>query len=387
MTTFIIFIFVLGVLVFVHELGHFLVARRNGIKAEEFGFGFPPRLGGVYFDDDKGKWKLIWGNKKSRSSNTVYSLNWIPLGGFVRIKGEDGGKKADEDSFASKSAWTRVKVLAAGVTMNFILAWFLISVALMIGSPQPVEDGLSSGQDTKIQISQVLPGTPAEEMGLLPGDEIVAYRSGVSAELNNFESIENIQQVISEHEGEIIVLVVRRGNESLELSGTPRIDPGEDRGPLGISLLETAIKRFPLHLAIWEGLVTTLDLIVLILVTLYEIIKNLVIGQAVSVDVAGPVGIAFLTQQVTALGLVYLLQFTAILSINLGIINAFPIPALDGGRILFILIEKVKGAPVSQKVEQWFHAVGFILLILLMVWVTIRDFIRFEIFDKVQGIF
>ena len=173
----------------------------------------------------------------------------------------------------------------------------------------------------------------------------------------------------------------------LDLKGVPRADYPSDQGALGISLVQTAIVQYPWYEAIVKGFTSTLNIIAVIFTTLFDIIKNLIIGQKVSVDVSGPVGIAYLTKQVTELGFVYILQFAALLSINLGIINGLPIPALDGGRILFIIIEKIKGSPVSQKVEQAFHTVGFVLLILLMILVTFRDIIRLDVFDKIKNIF
>jgi regulator of sigma E protease len=163
--TILIFIIILGLLVFVHEAGHFLVAIWNGIKAEEFGFGFPPRAFGFYKDETTGKYRLIWGSKDVQSKNTLFSMNWLPLGGFVRIKGEDGQSQGP-DSFAGKSAWIRVKVLGAGVFMNFIFAWLLVSIVLMIGFPQAI-DSTNRGDyaNTKIYITNVLPNTPAAQMG------------------------------------------------------------------------------------------------------------------------------------------------------------------------------------------------------------------------------
>ena len=141
MFSILIFIVVLGVLVFVHELGHFLTAKFHGIHSDEFGFGFPPRLAGIHKDEESGKYRLVWGNKEVATKNTIYSLNWIPLGGFVKIKGEDGIDITEEkDSLAEKSAWVRIQVTVAGVVMNLIMAWVLIAIVLMIGLPQPIED-------------------------------------------------------------------------------------------------------------------------------------------------------------------------------------------------------------------------------------------------------
>ena len=386
MATIIIFILILGVLIFVHEMGHFLVAIRNGIKADEFGFGFPPRICGFVKDEETGKYKFIWGGKEVKSKNTIYSLNWIPLGGFVKIKGESGENKSEADSFAGRPAWTRIKVLAAGVAMNFFLAWILLSIVLMIGAPQAIDDN-ADAPNAKVQISQIVPGAPAEEMGLKIGDEICAAGVAGQEVRDKIKTTKEIQILASENKGREIILKIKRGQETLELKGAPRMKYPENQGPLGISLARTAIVSYSWYESIWRGLTAVFDLTLAIFAALGGIIKGLFSGGGVPADIAGPVGIAVLTKQAAALGLVYILQFTAILSINLGIINGLPFPALDGGRILFILIEKIKGSQVSQKVEQALHTAGFFLLIALMVVVTFRDFIRFEIVDKIKGLF
>lgn len=368
MLTAIVFIIILGLLIFVHELGHFLTARRNGIKADEFGFGFPPRMFGIIKDEETGKWKFVPGNREVQSKNTIYSVNWLPLGGFVKIKGENGDGANEPDSFASKGAWPRIKVLAAGVIMNFIFAWLLISLGLMIGAPESVSDKDINGRDFKIQISGVIANSPASQMGIKVGDEIIK-----NEKLN---SVKNVQDYISSAKGQEIVLQIKRGDEILTLKGNPRIDFPSDQGALGISLTNTVMARYPWYESLWKGLVFVYNIIIAMLVALYGILKSLFIGQGAAVEVAGPIGIAILTKQVTTMGFVYILQFAALLSINLGIINILPIPALDGGRILFVLIEKIKGSPVTQKTEQIFHTVGFTLLIMLMILVTFKDVVR-----------
>ena len=175
MLTFIIFVIILGLLVLVHEFGHFIVARRNGVKADEFGFGFPPRIIGIVKNDATGKYDIVWGDKEVASPHTIYSFNWIPLGGFVKIKGEEGGATHEADSFGGKSAWVRVKILAAGVVMNFLLAWVLISIVYMVGIPQPISpDERGKYPDQKVQILEVKPETPAATMKLRPLDQIIA---------------------------------------------------------------------------------------------------------------------------------------------------------------------------------------------------------------------
>lgn len=368
----IVFIIILGVLVFVHELGHFITARRNGIKAEEFGFGFPPRIFGFIKDEKTGKYKFVPGNKEIKSQQTVYSINWIPLGGFVRIKGENGGNKEEKDSFAGKSAWIRIKVLAAGVTMNFILAWILISIVFMIGAPETV--GLGSGStNLKIQIASVANNSPASLAKLKVGDEIFKTQKNLAGKKIDIKDIKDLQKYINTNKGRKITLTIKRGNEKMQFAIVPRIKTPKNQGSLGISLVETSLVKYSWYNAIWTGLKTTGEITWAILIAFGGIIKGLFLGQGVGADVAGPVGIAVMTKQVTEMGISYILQFAALLSINLGIINILPIPALDGGRILFILIEKIKGSPVNQKLEQTFHTVGFLILILLLIVVSFRD--------------
>jgi regulator of sigma E protease len=378
MLTIIVFILILGLLIFVHELGHFFTARRNGIKAEEFGFGFPPRILGLIKDKESKKFKIIWGSKEAKSPETIYSINWIPLGGFVKIKGEKG-ESWDANSFLAKSAWVRIKVLAAGVLMNFALAWVLIALVFTIGAPEQIDSREKDYPNAKVQIAYVVPDAPAEQMGLEVGDEILKDQMVKTPDGRTFKlsDIQAVQDYINSNKGREINLQIKRGNQTLNLKGVPRESSPEGQGPLGISMVETAIIGYPWYEAIWKGLVAVFDLTWTMLAGFFALIKNAVLGQRTEVDVAGPVGIAVLTKHVTALGLAYILQFAAILSINLGIINAFPFPALDGGRILFVVIEKIKGSPVSQKTEQFFHSLGFLLLILLMIYITFRDVLKF----------
>lgn len=385
MITVIIFVLILGVLIFVHELGHYLVAVRNGIKADEFGFGFPPRIFGAVKDEETGKYKFIFGGKRIKSKNTVFSFNWIPLGGFVKIKGEDGGNK-EKDSFGAKGAWTRIKVLGAGVTMNFILAWFLLAIVFNQGAPQAIGDD-DKVKGARVQISQVVKGSPAEVAGISIGDEVQKICNFDGSNCEYINKVSELQGFIEKQKGKEVRFFISRGGEELVLAGTPRANPPEGEGAMGVNLTRTALISYPWYDAIGRGLMAVFDMTFLIVTTLGGLLFQFFSGAKPAVDVAGPIGIAFMTKQVAALGWVYLLQFTAILSINLAIINAFPFPALDGGRILFILIEKIKGSPVSQKFEQIAHTAGFSLLILLMIVVTFHDFIQFQIVDKIKGLF
>ena len=330
MLTTLIFIAILGILILVHEMGHFLVARRNGIKAEEFGFGFPPRIFGFYKQDKSGKYKLVFGNKNIKSKSTVYSLNWIPLGGFVKIKGENGSGKKEEDSFAFKSAWIRSKVLVAGVTMNFILAWILISFVFMLGIPETIDSDASiqsSSSFSKIQIVEVLPDSPAEKSKLEMGDEISKKQIDSSGKIVNLQNVKQTSEFISSYKGKTLNLKIKRGGKDMTISVVPRINPPQNQGALGISLTETTLVKYSVGESFWNGFKATGELIFSIFGALFGILKNLFIGNGVGADVSGPVGIAIFTKKVAGLGLVYILQFATILSVNLGVINILPFPA------------------------------------------------------------
>jgi regulator of sigma E protease len=377
MLTLIVFVVILGILVFVHELGHFLVARRNGIKAEEFGFGFPPRAVGIYFNEKTEKWKFVKGSKEIVSKNTVYSLNWFPIGGFVKIKGEDGDGKKDHDSFAAKSAWIRIKVLAAGVTMNFILAWLLLSATFMIGSYQDVTGENVAG--SKILIEGIEQSSPAEQMGLKIGDVILKNADGV-----NFLTVASFQKYVTDNRGKNINIVVQRDDAQLTLSGTPRLETEDGKGALGISGLgEVIMKRYSFLQSFWQGL----QEMGIMLLMIGKVFIGLFRGQSAGIEVMGPVKLAIFTGQIIPLGFVFMLRFVAIFSVNLGVVNILPFPALDGGRILFILIEKIKGSPVSQKVETIFHSTGMLILLSLMFFITVKEVFSPEILSKIKGFF
>ncbi len=394
--TILIFGLILGILIFVHELGHFLTAKRNGITSHEFGFGFPPRLFGVVKDKKTGKWIKVWGNREYHGDTTLYSINWIPLGGFVRIKGENPIKEddinmdelsdedkafvkmsTDPDSFSMKSKWVRFKVLVAGVTMNFLLAWVLISIVLMIGAPEPISDDLDPSKVVRnigVQIVEVESESPADEIGLKIGDSVEKVCG--MGECVDIDTADELKGTILSYQGEEIDVYVTRGKETVVVSGIPRTDIEEGQGALGISMMETALVRYSPLEAIWEGLMRVIGLIIMILVAFWTMITGLLSGNGAGAEVAGPVGIAMMTQQMRDLGFVYLLQFAAILSVNLGIINILPIPALDGGRIVFLIIEAIKGKPVNQKVENTMHTIFFVALIGLMVIITARDVLK-----------
>ena len=359
--TVIVFILILGLLIFVHELGHFVLAKRAGIKVEEFGFGFPPRILSI------------------KKGETIYSLNLLPLGGFVKIYGEDGetsclDKNDKERAFYSKPIRTRAGILVAGVTMNLVLAAFLLGLGYWIGLPAVVDDQEDDLTTTRVQITQVAFDSPAQKAGIEMGDIIKEFR------ISNFEflitNVSQVQEFINIHKGEEIILVIQRGDEVLEKTLMPRVSPPANEGPLGIALARTAIISYPWYRALIMGIISTVNLTWFIIVALGGLLWQLLLTGRLAVEIVGPVGIFNLTGQAAQLGFTYILQLTALISINLAIINILPFPALDGGRLLFLAIEKIKGSPVSQKVEKIAHMAGFVILILLMIMVTWRDIAR-----------
>lgn len=352
--TIIIFVLILGLLIFAHEFGHFIIAKRKGLKVLEFGFGFPPRLLGI------------------KRGETTYSLNLIPIGGFVKILGEEGEAATDSRSFAAQPIRTRGLILCAGVLMNFLLAIVLLSIGFKIGLPQVVDSVEGKVRDKKIQIAFIAKDSPAEKAELSLGDEII------SIDGEKFEKVELIQEKIKEKAGKEVTIEIKRGADILVKTVVPRENPPKGEGALGIGLVKTGIVSYPIFSAILKGVSFTFTIIITIFIAFYEVIKNLIVGKPITAELAGPIGIAVMTGQAARMGFVYILQFTAILSINLGIINILPFPALDGGRILFLIIEKIRKKKVSQKIENLIHTIGFAFLILLMILVTFRDIFRFK---------
>jgi len=371
MLTIIIFFLVLGVLVLVHELGHFLSARYFGVKAEEFGFGFPPRIFGIY-KKANGRWVRVWGDKKvSDAIGTVYSFNWIPLGGFVKIKGENGDVK-DTDSFSVKKIWQRAVILSAGVIMNIFLAGFIITVGLMVGLPQILEDlpDQVKIKSSMIQIVDVMPNSPASQADFKIGDILIDIDN------QTFENYPQVQTFVNEHNGQNLVYTIKRGQDLIDKEVTPTTIKETGKGGIGIGIAQVGLVRYPWYLAIVEGFKSTFLLLWAIIIGFFSLLARVFSGQSVSAEVAGPVGIATLTGQMVAMGWVYVMQFTAMLSLNLAVINILPIPALDGGRLLFLVIEKIKGKPVKQEIEAMIHNIFFILLLLLILLITFKDVSR-----------
>lgn len=518
----IIVVLVFSVLVLIHEFGHFIAARRSGIKVEEFGFGLPPRL---------------WGKKKGE---TLYSINWIPFGGFVRLYGEDSSNPVvlrNKRSFAGRPMRDRVKVIVAGVFMNFVLAWLLLAIGFSVGmqpllTPADVLPAIESGQvvmESGLRIKNIDPGSRAETLGLRADDRVVAVDGvpvnefillksgsyqvlrGVDAltfQIDNFEGLGvqfydhasfprakifdlpkhsepykaglrpgdiilavNGQQVfnvidfenavrgenllnykiyrdglfldviverkearqiiisevlpdspameagllagdkvlavngkemadgpslikfVEEHQAEKLAYLIERHGQRIFYEIQPEnarigvflsellnfdVDPGMSLYNVDLlsSIAEVKDEQYPVHIAVFKALGETWRMSKLTGGLFIDVVKNLVNTGKVSEDVAGPVGIAQMTYDFVQEGIIPLLRFVAILSLSLAVINILPIPALDGGRLLFIIIEFVIGRRVSQRAESYVHGLGYLLILALIVIVTYSDIVK-----------
>lgn len=349
----IIFAVILIALVLVHEWGHFIAARRAGMRVDEFGFGFPPRLFSL------------------KRRGTVFSFNALPIGGFVKIFGEDANALNKPGSFASKSAGARAAVLVAGVVMNFVFAIIIFTIGYgAVGIPEQISDKEAQTRGIPVQILAITPKSPAAAAGLRLGDSIIALDNKV------FQSVGEVQKYIESHRGASIFFEIKRGHEILTKEIRVRDKAPLGEGPTGIALGYTALTTFPWYRAIWEGLGLAFSILAFIFISIFELVRGLLMAGGPQADFAGPVGIATLTSQLKELGLPYLLRFVGLLSVNLAVINILPLPALDGGRLLFLVIGKFKGRPISQRLEQTIHAIGFALLILLIVVITAHDIWR-----------
>lgn len=386
MMTTIIFLLILTLLVVVHEWGHFAAARKFGMKVYEFGMGFPPRAFGVYKDPETKKWHFVSGKGKSNLADTVggenreikdefpstvYSFNWLPLGGFVKIKGENGEDAKDPDSFGAKKTWQKSIVLIAGVTMNFVLAAVLLGIGFGIGIPSHVGDGVEEGAtlmgDARILIQQVQPDSPAAIAELNTGDEILSL-NGVA-----YDNAADITAAIRAEGTEAIRLTVKNTEGFRELTVTPAIMGEDEPARIGVALADVGIVKYPWYTAIPKGIVAAWHNLMGIFVGFFLLFKGLLLGQGLAFDVSGPVGIASIVGESARMGVQYLIHITAMISLSLAAINILPIPALDGGRLLFVLIEGVFKKPVPLKYEQLAHTIGFLLLMGLIIVVTVRD--------------
>jgi regulator of sigma E protease len=358
----ILFIILLAVLILVHELGHFLAAKWGKVRVDEFGIGFPPK---------------IWWTKKGE---TTYSVNAIPFGGFVKIFGENPdedsiGGEDSRRSMVNRPKYIQSMILAAGVAFNIIFAWILISGGFMSGLPTPVSYGGNVPvKNPRLVIVAVAPGSPAEEAGLKAGDRIEEVKTAgfILEEL----SPEGVSAFIEKHNDDEVLVDYERGSMTGEAKMFPAEGITAGKKAIGISMDLIGTLKLPVHLAFWEGAKTTASLTSAVTVGIVHFIGDVFTGKGSLNQVTGPVGIVGLVGNVTELGFIYLLSLAAFISINLAIVNLLPFPALDGGRLIFLAIESIKGSRINPKIANGLNAVGFIILIIFMIVVTVHDVAR-----------
>jgi regulator of sigma E protease len=340
LTTIVAFFFVLAIVVIAHELGHFATAKACGVRVDEFGIGFPPRIIALKYGE------------------TEYSLNWVPLGGFTKMAGEEDPNI--ERSLASKSIGKMLLVLSAGSIMNFILPFLLLTMAFMI--PHDIVTG-------NVSVVEVVADSPAETAGIQAGDKIL--------EIND-KSINNtadISRYIQMNLGNEMTILLERSDGSKDtVTVVPRWNPPAGDGSVGFSIRtdNAAIEKRSYNpwVAFQKGATEAFETMVLF----KNGILSMFIGTSTTADLVGPVGIAQITGQVAQAGISPLLEWTAFFSLNLAIINLLPLPALDGGRIIFVLLEWIRrGKKVAPETEGKIHFLGFALLIMLMVAITFQD--------------
>lgn len=375
----IVFILVLSFLVLIHEMGHYLLARKNKINIKEFGLGYPPRV-----------------LKLFSYRGTIFSLNAIPFGGFVQLEGENGPedhKKTDQNKkndqewgpFFNKSIPARLQTLLAGVFFNFIFGIIAFSIIF-------TQTGIPRDLGEQARIYELRDGSPAANAGIKENSNIVAFYSEFDQQWVTVSNITEVQDYVDSHLGEEVIV---KTTETCEATNCPdsykeftvylRKDSErtESEGAMGVIFTSVIYEKNPWYLAIIKGSIygfkEAIMLGFLILEALGSLILDLVSGRSVAMDVAGPVGIVHQAQTYGFFdgGFLNILSFAALLSINLGVMNLLPIPALDGGRAIFVLLEKVIAKKKIEKVANWANYVGFFILILLMIFVSVNDVMKF----------
>lgn len=354
-----IFLIILSVLVLVHEWGHYIFAKIFGVKVEEFGFGLPPRIKDLFI-----------------RKGTVFSLNWLPIGGFVKLYGEEYSEgdellAGEPGRFYDKSARIRAVILTAGVVMNFLLGILLFAIVYsFVGIPVKTD---------RVRIVEVVADSPASAAGLSFDDVVKEFRrdgEGVAV-----KETSQLVELINERVGkEAVLLVVGKDGKERIVTVVPRENPPEGQGALGIVLSNVELTHFPWWQMPFRGALVGLSEALAwgkdIALGLVKMIYGLLTGQGVPKDLAGPVGIYQVSGRVIQEGVLATLQFVGVLSVNLAVLNILPFPALDGGRLVFLGVEKVIGKKTKNRVEGYVNTVGMVLLLSLMLLITVRDLLR-----------
>ncbi len=360
--TVILFLLILAVLIFVHELGHFISAKLFGIRVDEFAIGFPPKVFG---------WKI---------GETQYSLNTIPFGGYVKIFGEDPDDESingsdSKRSFVNASKWKQIAVLLSGIFMNIVFAWLLISISFNFGLITSIEDQYKDkAQNVSVMILSVLEHSPSELAGLREGDSILSIGSDKVKIIS--PSVIDVQKIIAESK-ENLVVDYKRGNSTGTVNIIAKDGVVEGKKAIGISMGLVGTVKFGFFQSFYEGAKLTAIETLNIAKGIYGLIAGAFGGKSdLFSQVTGPIGIAGMVGQASNVGVSYLLGFIAMISINLAVINLVPFPSLDGGRVLFVLIEMIIRRRIKPAIVNWSNMIGFGLLIALMLFLTYKDILN-----------
>ncbi len=361
--TLLIAFFSLIALMIIHEFGHFIIAKKFGVKVEEFGIGYPPRIFGKQFGE------------------TLYSVNLIPLGAFVKIYGEEGGVD-DYRSFSNLAIWKRILICLGGVIAFWIAAMIIFSVLFGIGASVPAGDQDIVGAPTSVVVAGISKNSPAELAGLKSGDVLIQIKSpkyesaNTPSQVLTINKISDFQAFVKAHGSEQLDFLVSREGKTFNVLISPRTSYPAGQGALGVELERMAeiIKKVPWYQAPIKGIAFTWEVTVKSLQGIYDVVANLFKGKGVpsGAELAGPIGITIFLANAASYGAGFFLYFIGSISVLVAIFNLFPIPALDGGKLVFLIIEKIMGKPVPAVWEQTITAIFFFLLISMSLFVTIK---------------
>lgn len=359
MLSLISFVLVLSILVLVHEFGHFIVARRLGVRVEKFSFGFGPKIISI------------------KKGETEYLISLIPLGGYIKMAGDEPGEALEHQrwEFLSRPAFDRVKIILAGPALNYLLAFLIFSVIFMFGSPT-----------LTTEVGSLLKGYPAQECGILVGDRVTAIDG------KNVKRWEEMTEIIHKRVEGPMELTIERGGRIFEKKIRPVVRQTKDIfgketkiALIGIAPSEKIEKvRYSFLTSIHMGFNKLLQLTAMT----YKALWSVLIGRlSVKESMTGPIGIFIITGHAAKLGLIYILHLMAVLSASLAIFNVLPFPVLDGGHVIFLALEKIRGRPLSVRTQERIANIGILLLILLMLFIFYSDMMKFGIADKAIKLF
>lgn len=355
--TVLIVFFSLITLVVLHELGHFILAKKFGVRVEEFGIGLPPRIFGRKFGE------------------TIYSLNLLPFGAFVRISGEDEEVKTS-DSFSEKPIWQRMLIILGGIISFWLVAFLIFTfIAGVWGLPKSVSDEFVG--PAQVQIVEVAKNSPAEISGIKIGDKIIGLGNNRES-CREIDKMKGVQEFIGARAGQEIVLVVERGKEVLNFNLIPRQNADVGKGAIGVGLARISYLKSNWYEAPIKGILITGEKTVQIPLALKDLIQKTLNKEKVEgAELIGPIGVGNLMSKTLRAGTDKFLFFLAMISLWLALVNILPLPALDGGRLLFLALEGIRGKKISQIIEQKITAFFYLFLILLMIFVSIKDIMKF----------